>query len=386
MKPLQIEDVQQLINNTDTPCVSIYQSTHCKGVEVNEHKDQLKFKNSLNQAEQQLEELGFPEDERQPLLKPANEFLKNDAIWREMQESLVVFISANHFSYHRLPAALKPHLEVSTNFYLLPILPMMKGNKRFYLLSLTLNEVHLYDVTSFSVDEIAGGSLIPESLREVVGADYEQKTMQVRNQGAPQGGGMFHGHGEGKDDRQVELGKYLKAVARGVNQVLQDKNVPLVLATVEDHFGEIKKVNEYPHLYEKPIPGSPEHTDIRDLCDKGWEVLRSYFREKLDKRIEQYREAKDRALVDSHPESIIPASMRGKVDTLFVNESANLHGRFHPKEYQVTIHKDRESADVDLLNLSAERVFDLNGRVYTLPPEEMPEPGTAINAIYRYAE
>lgn len=386
MRPIIHEDIQQLINNTDTPCVSIYMGTHRKGVEVNEHKDQLKFKNVLNRASQALERFSLAPSERDELLKPAQDLLANDEEWRQMLDTLVVFVSDNHFSYYKLPIKLDEHLKVSADHYILPLLPLLKADKRFYLLNLTLSQVHLYDVTPSQTREIDAGDLIPDSFQEVVGADYEQKNMQVRNQGAPQGGGIFHGHGEGKDDRQVELEKFIKAVAHGVGQVLQDKKVPLVLATVEDHFGEFKKVNEYPHLYGKTIQGNPEHVDLNKLSEEGWNLLESYFEDELNKQVNLYREAKDRALVDCHPESIIPASVRGKVDTLFVNQSATLDGRFDPEQYRIEVHKELQPADVDLLNLAAQQVFDQGGTVYTLESDKMPEPESIINAIYRYAE
>ena len=384
MKTLSRQDITRLIARQDTHCVSLYLPTHRKGQEVLAHQDQLRFKEMLNKAEMELTPF-LPElKERVALLRPALDLQQDTTLWHTMLDTLVVFLSDRHFSYYQLPYSLPQHLEVSHDYYLLPLLARMSVTHRYLLLQLGLDEVHLFDVTPGEIREINTESLVPHSLAEAVGTDHEQKYLHYRGQNTRSGTATFFGQGEGKDDRKTELIQYLQSVDRGLNKLLPDEPVPMVVAAVGDVFGAYKKVNSYHHLWMEAIEGSPEHAEIHDLAEKGWEVLKPYFEGAVLEKVMEYREGKDRTRMDSQVESVVAASVEGKVDTLFVSDGQQLYGRFDRHNQKTIIHNDRHVADVDLLNMAAMWVFDQKGTVYLLPPEQMPEPDTMMNAIYRY--
>lgn len=384
MKPLSAQDIKALIARQDTHCVSIYLPTHRKGQEVNQQQDQLTFKQLLNEAENALTPFIPNLEDRVALLRPAWELKQDGTLWHKMLDTLVVFLSDRHFSYYQLPYSLPQHVEVSHDYYLLPLLAMMNADRRYFLLKLSIDEVHLFDVTPMDIREINTESVVPASLAEVVGTDYEQKSLQYRGQNTRSGTATFFGRGEGKDDRKTELTQYLQSIDRGLNKLLPDEPVPLVVASVGNIFGAYKKVNNYRHLWLEAIEGSSEHTEVHELAEKGWEVLKPYFEGAVLEKVTEYREGIDRSLMDSQEESIIAGSVGGKVDTLFVSKGQQLYGRFDRHNQKTIIHNDRHVADVDLLNMAAMWVFDQKGTVHLLPPDKMPEPDTMMNALYRY--
>ena len=75
----------------------------------------------------------------------------------------------------------------------------------FYLLSLSLNEVKLYEAGRYSISEIILKGIVPEKLEEVVGHDYQEKSLQFRTGQGGEAGAIFHGQGAGKDDKAIDL-------------------------------------------------------------------------------------------------------------------------------------------------------------------------------------
>lgn len=64
----------------------------------------------------------------------------------------------------------------------------------------------------------------------VVGSDYEQKSSQFKSQQKGHGYSVFYGHGEGKDENKTGINKYLREVDKGISKLLKGEKVPLVVA------------------------------------------------------------------------------------------------------------------------------------------------------------
>lgn len=384
MNKLTINDLSKLANVSKTPCVSIYIPTHRYGMEVNEQKDRLVFNQAVSDAADQLVEYFDDEKDIENFLRPAYDLLEQGSFWRYLLSSTVVLIADGVFEHYTFPMELQSKVYAGDQFYLLPLIDMISDKNHFLLLTVSLKEVRLYDVTPYDQSEVNTEGLIPKDFISVVGGDYEEKSLQFHTANPRVGSAIFHGGGAGKDDRNDELRQFFRAIDKGLNQLVPDNEIPLVLACVDEYFGEYKKVNNYDNIANGYIQGNPDEKDVNDLRKKGWEVLEEYTSKQHQAMVNNYRELNNRKLTHSLPTEVIPAAVAGKVDTLFVQQGAEQYGTYDEKLHTARMQKEPNSDSRELLNFAAIHVFDKKGRVLLLDKEQMPQPESVVNAIYRY--
>jgi hypothetical protein len=80
-------------------------------------------------------------------------------------------------------------------------------------------------------------------------------------------------------------------------------------------------------------------------------------------------------------EEVVPASVSGRVDTLFVALGRQVIGRFDPENNSVQVND--EAAGRDLLDLAAARTLQNGGTVYAVEAGAVPGEGDTA-AIFRY--
>lgn len=57
MQPLSIDEIKTLVENTQSPCVSLYMPTQKAGPETRQNP--IRFKNLIREAEERLTEMGM---------------------------------------------------------------------------------------------------------------------------------------------------------------------------------------------------------------------------------------------------------------------------------------------------------------------------------------
>src|SRR5690606_32509968 len=191
-------------------------------------------------------------------LEPCYELLNNSLVCRHLSDGLALFISTDFFRKYTVPVYFEEFNYVSTEFYLNPLMPLFHEAEQFYLLTLKMDEVKLYEGSKYSITEIKVDDLVPSQLEDRVGYDYEEKSVQFRSQQGNNGEGMFHGHGKQNSDDKNELLRYFRAVNDGLLEVLNDgRTLPLVVACLDFHFPIYKEANTYQNLYPNHISGNP---------------------------------------------------------------------------------------------------------------------------------
>ncbi len=72
------------------------------------------------------------------------------------------------------------------------------------------------------------------------------------------------------------------------------------------------------------------------------------------------------------------------METLFVQNQAEVWGTFDAATREVKINENHEKPNVSLLNMAAIKTFQNGGQVYLVEKDEMPDPQSVINALYRF--
>lgn len=379
----QFADLAKL---TSTNCISIFLPTHRSGMEVNEEHDQIQFKNHLQNITNQLEAAGLQGREIEQLLQPARDLLTQGYFWRHLSDGLAVFIAKDFFQYYTLPIRFEDFYYIADHFYLRPLMPLYNGDGRYFLLTLSQDGTRFYEGTRHTITEVRIADLVPEELRDVVGYDYEEKSLQWRGgtTGMSGSGSMWHGQGRNNSDDKEEIKRYCRAINDGLMEMLHDETAPMVVACVDYLFPIYQEVNDYKHLHPKNLSGNPEDKKPMELHEHAWELVRSQFQQQRQDSLEQFGGFLAYNKASHKIEEIITSAANGRIDTLFLQNRADVFGTFNTDNYEVKVEEDKQANNISLLNLAAIQTFLQEGKVYLLEPEEMPSKDAKASAIFRY--
>jgi hypothetical protein len=389
MALLSRTEVKSLLDHNSHPCVSLFLPTHRVGTQT--QPDRIRFKNLLHQAEKHLSGNGLRHPEVKVILEPALQLHEDRLFWQHQSDGLAVFLSPGLFQgdgirHFRLPLALDELVLVGPRFHIKPLLPLLTGDGRFYLLALGQNSVRLLEGTRHTVQELQPERL-PRNLAEALQEELPQKQIQFHT--IPQVGtggkqaALFHGHGAGDEDAKNRIQRYFRRIEAALHPLLQAEAVPLVLAGVEYLFPIYREVNRYPYLLEEGIAGNPEALRSDELHRKAWPLLEPLFRKGQDRSLAQYQQFTGTGRTSSNLEEIMSSAQQGRVDSLFVPLATHCWGRVDAETGVVERHDPPLAGDQDLLDLAAALTFSQGGTIYAVPPSSMPN-GEMLAAVYRY--
>ena len=109
--------------------------------------------------------------------------------------------------------------------------------------------------TRFVIEEVDPGDT-PTSFLDVVGHEVEPQHLQWHTRtGSPNAPGArpaaVHGYGEGEDDVEPEIRKFLARVDEGIRRFLGASEAPLLLAGPDPLPALFRDASSYPHLVER---------------------------------------------------------------------------------------------------------------------------------------
>jgi len=362
------------------PCVSVFMPMHRSGPET--QQDLIRFKNLIREAEELLIARGLPAPEARKLLESAQKLLQGDLFHQHQNDGLGMFLSPEVFRYYLLPFVFKELVIVTDRFHIRPLLPLLSGDGRYYILALSQNKVRLLQGTHYSVNEVALTD-VPKNLAETLRDDDSWKGLQMHS-GTPGGKGKLSSvtHGSEADSKE-NIKRYFREIDKGLHELLKDERAPLVLAGVDYLHPIYKEVNTYPHLMEDGMGGNPEQLSARELHELTWTVVRPYFQKAQQEAVGRYKEFAGSGRTANRVRKIIPAAYHGQIELLFVVPDFQQWGTFDPSTDELHLHKKEKTGDEDLLEFAAIQTLLNGGTVYVVEPEKMPDTGS-LAAVFRY--
>lgn len=376
----QFKNLTQIKSNN---CISIYIPTHRAG---HNQEDNIRFKNALSDAVNQLTEKGMTKNEAYHHLRKGYELLDNTDFWLHLSDGLVVFINENHFEYHIVPIDFNPFVYVHNSFYLRPLVPLMSGESRFFILALSQHQTRFFEGSAYSITPIKIEDLVPievESVEEALLLDLDS-SLQHRSGQTSNGSAMYHGHGEGKDKKDAYIKEYFNLIDKGLMEMLHDEKVPMIIAAVDYLVPMYREVSNYPHIVEAHISGNPENEDPTVLHEKAWSEMRKHFDQNQTHWTKEFTAymSENKASFSIH--DIIPAAIGGRVDALFIDKDQHTWGKYDETTHTIEIHNEKIKDSDCLLDLAAKQTFLNGGTVYNIKREDMPQGTANVNAVYRY--
>jgi hypothetical protein len=378
------DELKQLAETRHEHCVSLYLPTH--RVTAHAEQDRIRLKNLLRQAEEHLSAGGLRTPEIRQLLQPAERLYEDGMFWRYQSDGLAIFLAPSFSRHYCLPLTFPELALVADSFHLKPLLPLLTGDGRFFVLAISQKGLRLLEGTRQGLSEVDLTG-VPRSLAEALKYDDPEKQLQFHSYGTVRGGertAMFHGHGQAHgEDEKDRLLRYFQQVDQGLRDLLRDERIPLVLAAVEYYLPIYRRANSYPHLVEDVIPGSPNGIRDEELHRRAWALLEPRFRMDMQTAADRYRQFAGTGRASAELSQVVPAAYQGRVESLFVALGATRWGRFDPESSTVVTHEQRQTGDIDLLDVAAVQAFRMGATVYAVPSADVPDK-SPIAAVFRF--
>jgi hypothetical protein len=374
------DDLKSLLAERSSPCISLFIPTHRGGAE----EDPIRWRKHLAEAEERLIQAGWRAVEVKELLAPGRRLLEDATFWKNQSDGLAAFLAPEFLRLFRLPLVFKEEVEVANRFSIIPLLPLLSGNGRFFVLALSQNAVRLLHGTRDSISEVDLTG-VPRNLAEALLSHEAKEPFSFfgrrAGEGAGSWGGIFHGHGVGIDDSKDELLHYFQKIDRGLHPLLREEKAPLVLAAVDYLQPIYRLANTYPHLLERGIAGNPDQLSGKELHDGVWPMVKPLFADAQQRAAAQYRQLAGTGHASGDLEAVVAGAYEGRVETLFVALGRQVPGVFDPSKGRIEQHEQTLFGDVDLLDLAAAHTLMHERTVYAVAPEQVPS-GTDVAAIF----
>ncbi|HJW24624.1 MAG TPA: hypothetical protein VJ576_06980 [Rhodocyclaceae bacterium] len=377
--PFNVKDIRRLLDNDKAPCLSLYQPTFRAFPDSDQNP--IRFQHLLRDLERMLAETADPAT-CQRLLAPLYELAGDRGFWAHPRDGLVALRTPDLFRVYQLQRPVPELLVVSDSLHLKPLLRIVQSADRFQVLCLDRDKVRLFEGNRHALDEADLAPAIPRTLADALG---DQLTPGDQT-GFTGGRGLAMRHGS--DDKGVAIDqdrqRYFEMVDQGVLEYHSGADeVPLILAALPDNQGHFRALSHNPFLLPRGIDLNPFALDADHLRELAWHILQPYYRQRLDRLINEYGESRARDQGTDDLERAGEAGANSRIRTLLVDADRHVRGRLHRDTGKVERLADGASDSEDLLEDLMELTLQRGGEVVVVPHDRMPTE-SGIAAIYRY--
>jgi hypothetical protein len=380
------DDLRDLLQAQPGLCVSLFMPTHRSGQRM--RQDPIRYKNLLDQAEEQLIAHGMEATAARDMLASARELegLHHD-FWRRQSDGLAMFINQEGCRSYRVPLSMEESLFVDHRYHVRPLLSLGEGDGQFYILAVSQNAVRLYQGSRSSISIVTPDSL-PKNLSDALNIDEYMQSVQFHamreGTGTYETQAMFHGHGGSDIGRRKndEIVEYFRVLDNGLQEFFGDTHRPLVFAGVEYLFPIFKETSHYSNIVETPVIGNPALLSMAELHEQAWQVVAPEFQQARRDALAKFGDRAARNEGTEDLQAIIAAAREGAVDVLFLREGASVEGTLDEESGEIR-EWATEGESRDLLECAAMHTLVNSGTVYVIPAEQMPSDHPAA-ALLRY--
>ncbi|MCI0457743.1 MAG: hypothetical protein L0Z62_12295 [Gemmataceae bacterium] len=375
------DDLRTLLANRQPPCVSMYMRT-TRGVA---HEDKTRWKNQVREAEERLVAAGQRAPKANEFLNSARELLEDAPFWLNVSAGLAAFLSPELVRTYRVPLPLDDLVLVADRFHVKPLLPLLAGNGRFFVLALSQNHVRLLQGTHYTAQQIDLQG-VPTSLREALlhGDQVGMSTFHTRTTaGGPVGRreAVVHGQGVDVEGTKESILEYFQGVDRGLHRYLREEQAPLVPAAADFLLPIYRLANTYPHLLDEGLEGNPDRLSAHELHNRAWVLVQPHLQRTQEKIAALYRQLTGTGRTSNDVAAVVAAAYQGQIQYLFVALDQEQWGTFDPAALKAQVHDAAQKGDEDLVNLAAVHTLAHKGTVYPVELDQMPE-HTPLAAIF----
>lgn len=367
--------------------VSIFLPTHVRGSEI--RQDPIRLKNLTAEARDTLLAAGLAPADVEGMLAPAAALVEDYTFWQHQSHGLAVFLDGAGSRVHKVPLPLPERVVVGPGFHVKPLLPVLAADGAFFVLTVTADQVRLFEASRFAMAEDEEADL-PRSVTEVPGESDYENPVQASPANRPNVAGPVvtnaQVYGDSPEEwRKGRLVEFVRQVAAAVQAHLASDPAPVVLAADAEIAGHFQKLAASGVPLAGVVETNPGALDEAALHEAAYALVRPRFEAGRDEAVERFAallgRGDERAATGT--EDVVRAAHQGRVDTLLLAEGETVWGRYDETSGRVETRDASAGAGEDLLDAAAVRTLRHGGAVHVLPRQEMPD-DAPVAAILRY--
>lgn len=390
-------ELLELLAARPGPCVSIYLPTARRFPE--QAQNEVRFRNLLKQvddAERRPDVDAPPPD----VLEALRAMLDDRELWAHPQDGMAVFAARSFFRLFRLPREVPERAVVAGSFHIKPLLRMVQSADRYQVLALNRERVRLFEGNRDLFDEVDLAPGVPRTIEEALGAELSKAKTHAYSYGTgptggaggrrsmnagPKVGGILHGQGTTKDELDLDIERFFRAVDRAIlEHHSKSSGLPLILAALAEYHAPFHRLSQNRQLLEDGIEANPEVLSDDDLRAHAWRCMEPVYLRRLQLLTDRHGAARGANRADDALPQVALAAVVGRVDVLLLECDREVKGSMDPNTGVLEIADTVDLAAAgDVLDDLAEAVLRNGGEVLIVPAERMPGT-TGLAAIYRY--
>lgn len=369
---LHADDLRQLLQPTEPPCISIYVPTTPFPPEADQNR--IRYKNQLKTISRDLglqQEIHAAESE---LLEPLRQLADDIGYWGSQQLGFVAFRSPTQLWIRRLLQPVPEIAVVAKSFHVKPLLRIVQDAARYQVLCLSNERVALYEGHGEVVGEVPLHQDVPTNMADAIG----EPSHVVKTKTAMQ-------DPQSHDERDDQLTRYFRRLDEAIwKRHSEQSNLPLILAALPEYHGFFHQASHNPMLLEQGIKRDPFHDlEQRELGKLAWEVFRPQQHDHLAQIAEYYGAARAHGKASDRIHELAHMAAFGRLETLLLQQDRHVGGSIDRGTGQVTFKAIHDPNVDDVLDDLAELTLSQGGEVWVVPKEEVPG-DTGVAGIQRY--
>ena len=388
---------QLLAVEHSAPCVSIYMPTQRRFPE--QAQNEVRFRNLLKQVQdaERRPDIPMPGDE---VLAPLQQLLGDRDLWAHPREGLAVFAAPGFFRAFRLPRDVPERVVVASRFHIKPLLRMVQSADRYQVLALNRERIRLLEGNRDALEEVELAPDVPQTIEQALGERLTEAKTHAYSYGSgpaggaggqrglaagPKAGGIHHGQGTKKDEVDIDIDRFFRAVDRAIlDRHSKPSGLPLILAALAEYHAPFRRLSHNRHLLDEGIEANPDALTDDELRERAWQCMEPVYLQRLRLVTDRYGAARGANRGDDALPQVALAAVVGRVDVLLLERDRRVDGSMDPRTGVLQIADTVATpAHGDMLDDLAEAVLRNGGDVIIVPPARMPST-TGLAAIYRY--
>jgi len=330
------EQLRTLSGRTGERLVSICMPTVRRGQETRQNP--IRFRNLLDDVEQQLKEAGEGATKVQQRLEPLRNLLDDGDFWRHLGDGLAIYQDSDETVSYRAPFAIEERAIVGGRFHLKPLLSNTAVDRPFYIVVVSQGELHVLECRHDDFVEVEFRGL-PEGMESI--SQYLDVEKHVQFHTAETGGGgtgggeiadhraAYHGQGAIKDDEKVRIREYFKVLDGALDKLVKDKRAPVNFAGVDYLYPMFRDAVDSVHLLDEHVAGNFDEvrSNFKELHAKGRDIMSRLLEEERAKALDRYGHAVSNGKATTDLKEVLAAAHDGKVAAFEAVEQARHVGR-----------------------------------------------------------
>ena len=378
-----IDILRDLLGDERPPCISLYQPTHRAFPE--RQQNPIRYRNLLRQMRASLGER-YSAREVQSVIDRFEGLAADEEFWLRRTDGLAILASTNRFEIFELQRTVPELVIVADTFHVKPLLRIVQSADRYHVLAVNRKEVRLYEGNRDALDRVEL-ERVPATITAALGEELTEPYQGFHGVGpyhAARGStGIHHGRGQKKDDVDLDMQRFFRAVDRGILEHYSRRTgLPLLLAGLPQNVAGFRAVTHNPHVLDAAIELDPDSLSLEQLRSRAWQQIEPVYLKRLADLTDSYNLNRSRGLGAEDPAAIAEAALTGRVGTLLIDADRVVPGRIDATGKIEPRPMADPQAD-DVLDDLAETVVRMKGEAIVVPTQRMPS-RTGVAAIYRF--